>query len=49
MARFPVSVFAWFALLVGAGSLSGGCGSREEAEVRTSLSVSALLGEAPDA
>jgi predicted secreted hydrolase len=49
MARSVRSVFALLGLLVGAIGLGGGCGSREDPELKTSLSVSGLLGEAPDA
>ena len=49
MVRLLSSAFALLALLAGAVFISGGWGSRQAPEVRTSLSVSQILGGVPDA
>jgi predicted secreted hydrolase len=49
MVRFLFSAFALLALLGAAVFISGGWGSRQAPEVRTSLSVSQILGGAPAA
>ena len=49
MVRFPLAALALLALLVGAVFAIGGWGSRQDPEVKTSLTVAQLLGEAADA
>jgi predicted secreted hydrolase len=49
MERSSLLVSARLVVLAGALLLGAACGSREDAEVRTSLSVSELLGSAPAA
>ena len=49
MVRFPLAALALLALLIGAVFATGGWDSREGTEVKTSLTVAQLLGEAADA
>ncbi len=49
MVRFPLAALALLALLIGAVFATGGWDSREGTEVKTSLTVAQLLGEAANA